>query len=190
MSKTINYLTSNTFKFTIAKNYFDSRNDYELIQHTFDTPEIQAASSKEVARQAAVFAARKIGEPCIKLDVGFSISALNGFPGPFVKQVNEWLSEEDLLAMLENKDDRTAYFTDATAIGFPDGSSKVFVKNYKGKIAHAGEYKTSNWPANSLFIPEGYSVPLGLMSDVEQEKYWGDGAWTEVIKFLDSNQQF
>lgn len=183
MRKTINYLTSNTLKFNIANNYFDSLKDYKLVQHTFETPEIQDISCEEVARQTAVFAAQKLGEPCIKLDVGFFIDALNGFPGPFVKQINEWLTEENLLAMLDN-DNRDAYFMVATAIGFPDESSKVFTKIYKGKIARMGEYKPSNWPVNSLFIPEGYSIPLGSMSDYEQEKYWGDGAWGEVIEYL------
>lgn len=186
--KKINYLTSNTFKFTIAKNFFSSVDDYELIQHTFDTPEIQDEACNAIAEYAAVYAAQKLGEPCIKLDAGFYINALNGFPGPFVKYVNDWLSEEDLLVMLENKDDRSAYFMDATAIGFPDGSSKVFSKRHNGRIAHSGEYKASKWPANSLFIPEGYDIPLGSMSDTEQEKYWGDGAWNEVIEYLDGRQ--
>ncbi len=186
-TKKINYLTSNALKFKIAKNYFNSLKDYELVQYTFDVPEIQDESCEEVARKAAIFAAQSIGEPCIKLDVGFYVNSLGGFPGPFIKYINDWLSEEDILAMVDRKDDRSAYFLDSTAIGYPDGSSKVFSKKYSGNIARSGEYEASGWPANSIFIPKDYEAPLGTMSDSEQEAYWGSGAWKDVISYLEAD---
>lgn len=180
----INYLTSNALKFKIARNYFDSLDNYELVQYEFDTPEIQSESCEDIAKHAAVFAAQTLGEPCITLDVGFCINSLNGFPGPFIKYINNWLSEEDLIAMIDRCDDRSAYFLVATAIGYPDGLSKVFSQKYTGTIARRGEYKASSLPVNSLFIPHGYKIPLGLMSNLEQENYWGAGAWESVIQHL------
>lgn len=180
----INYLTTNTLKFKLASNYFDGLAGYELAQHTFDAPEIQDVSCAEVARYSAVYAAKEIDEPCIKMDVGLCITALGGFPGPFVKYINDWLSEGKLLAMLVGEDNRTAYFMDATVIGFPDGSFKTFERKVPGRIANPGEYEPSKWPANSLFIPDGYDIPLGKMTNEEQETFWGDGAWPEVVKYL------
>lgn len=98
--------------------------------------------------------------------------------------MNEWLSEEKILALLANEPDRSAYFLDATVIGFPDGASKVFRKEYHGTIAEPGNFQLSDWPANSLFIPNGYDVPLGSMSAEDQERYWHGGVWPEVVEYL------
>ena len=180
----INYLTTNELKFKIAQNYFDEIPEHTLVQHTFDTPEIQDKSCEEIARQSAVFAAGQIGEPCIKLDAGFFIVALGGFPGPFIKYVNDWLNEEKYQALLDGEVDRRAYFFDATAVAFPDGSSRVFTKQYPGTLARRNEYLPTKWPANSLFIPDGYDRPLGAMTTEEQESYWHGGVWPDVVKYL------
>jgi XTP/dITP diphosphohydrolase len=184
----INHLTTNKLKFKIAQNYFAGLLEYELVQHSFDTPEIQSNSCEEIARYSAVFAAKAIDEPCIKMDAGFFIPALGGFPGPFVKYVNEWLSEEKYLALMEGETDRSMYFEDATVVAFPDGSSQSFVKKYTGRIAEPGNYTPSKWPANSLFIPDGYDQPLGSLSDEAQEDYWRDGVLPEVVEYLANRQ--
>ena len=180
----INYLTTNEFKFKIAPNYFDKLPNYTLVQHDFDTPEIQHDLCEEIARYSAVYAARQLGEPCVKLDAGFFIESLGGFPGPFVKYVNDWLSEEKYIALLSSEQNRKAYFVDATAVALPDGTSKVFTKKHYGTIAKPGEYKASKWPANSLFIPDGHNIPLSQWSDADQESYWGDGLWPDVVEYL------
>ena len=149
----INYLTTNKLKFNVARHFFSSTDKYELVQHTFAVPEIQDDSCEEIARRSAVYAAKELGEICVVMDAGFFIPVLNGFPGPFVKYTNEWLSEDRLLRMLDENDSRTAYFIDALAVGFPDGSAKVFSHKNMGRPANKGEYKPFKWPANSLFIP-------------------------------------
>jgi len=167
----LNYLTTNKLKFEIAKRFFSTTNEYELVQLTHHVPEIQDTSCEEIARQSAIHAAQQIGEPCVVMDAGFFIPALNGFPGPFVKYVNEWISEERLLRMLDASDDRTAYFTDALAVGFPDGTAKVFSHNTMGRLANKGEYQPSKWPANSLFIPAGHTTSLGSLSNEAQTDF-------------------
>ena len=184
----INFVTSNELKFRLAKSYFEKLSgDYELIQYEIDTPEIQDVSVEEVARQSAIWAAKETGLPCIKMDVGFFVPALNGFPGPFVKYVNDWLDQDDFLKLLEGKADRSAYFEDATAIGYPDGTSEVFSLKSHGSIAKDKDPENERWPANLLFIPAGYKQALGSMSDEDQNKYWGDGNWPKLIEFLEKS---
>lgn len=182
----INYLTTNQLKFEIAKQFFESTGGYELARHSFQVPEVQDASCEEIARRSAIYAAKELGEVCVVTDVGFSINALNGFPGPFVKYVNEWLSEAQLLRMLREDDDRTAYFTDALAVGFPDGTAEVFSHKATGRLAKEGEYSASKWPVNSLFIPDGHSAPLGSMTKQEQTDFWHSETknWQELIEYL------
>jgi non-canonical purine NTP pyrophosphatase (RdgB/HAM1 family) len=182
----INFVTANEMKFKLAQSYFEKLDgDYELVQYDLDIPEIQNESVEVIARQSAESAAIETGIPCIKMDVGLYIPALKGFPGPFVKYINDWLTQDDFLKLMENKVDRSAYFEDATAIGFPDGTSKVFSLKNQGSIAMSKDPVNNRWPANLLFIPTGYTRTLGSMSDDEQNKYWGDGNWPKIIEFLE-----
>jgi XTP/dITP diphosphohydrolase len=183
----INYLTTNKLKFEIAKRFFDSTDGYELVQVSFQVPEIQDVSCEEIACQSAIYAAKELGEPCVVMDAGFFITALNGFPGPFVKYTNEWLSEKRLLRMLDENDDRTTYFLDALAVGFPDGTAKVFSHKTSGQLAKEGEYNPSKWPVNSLFIPDGHTTPLGSMSEQEQTDFWHseNTNWSNLVAFLE-----
>lgn len=182
----INYLTSNPLKFKIAERYFENIGGYELVQHSFKVPETQDDSCESIARESATYAAKELDEPCVAMDAGFYIEALNGFPGPFVKYINQWLNEEQILKMVDKTDSRSAYFIDALAIGFPDGSAQVFSHKTYGKLANVGEYQASDWPVNSLFIPNGYSKPLGSMSDDEQVEFWSheNQNWEELVEFL------
>ncbi len=183
----INYVTNNKMKFEIAAAYFvNITDDYELVQYEIDTPEIQDGSVEEIARQSALWAAKETGEICVKMDAGFFIAALKGFPGPFVKYVNEWLTQEDYLRLLADKPDRSAYFEDATAIGFPDGTSEVFDLKIYGSLALEGDEQNTKWPANLLFVPEGYDHTLGSMSPEDQNKFWGDGNWPKLIEYLEN----
>lgn len=181
----INYVTTNKMKFEIAQAYFAKLSDsFELVQYEIDTPEIQDTATIEIARQSALWAAEKTGEVCIKMDVGFFINALNGFPGPFVKYANDWLTQDDFLALMADKQDRSAYFEDTTAIGYPDGTSEVFSLKNNGSIALSKDRENDRWPANLLFIPEGYNQSLGSMSSEDQNAYWGDGNWPKLVEFL------
>lgn len=182
----LNYLTTNQLKFEIAERYFRSLPDHELVRHSFHVPEIQEATCEEVAKQSAIYGAKELREPCVVMDAGFFIAALGGFPGPFVKYTNEWLSEKQMLRMLSDTDDRTAYFIDALAVGFPDGTAQVFSHKTVGRLAKEGEYHPSKWPANSLFIPDGCSVPLGSMSEQEQTDFWHSESknWSKLVAWL------
>lgn len=182
----INFVTTNTLKFEIAQTFFEKlEGDYVLAQRAIDTPEIQDSSVEKIALQSAIWAAKETGEPCIKLDVGFFIASLNGFPGPFVKYINEWLSQEDVLNLVKSKDNRSAYFEDALAIAYPDGEAKVFSQKINGTLAESADLNNTKWPMNSLFIPQGQTRTLGSMSNDEQNKFWGDGNWPRLIEFLE-----
>lgn len=93
--------------------------------------------------------------------------------------------------MLSENDDRAAHFTDALAVGFPDGTAKVFSHRTLGQLANEGEYESSEWPANSLFIPNGYSLPLGRMSKQEQVDFWHseNENWQKLIEYLSKDRK-
>ena len=88
------------------------------------------------------------------------------------------------MRLLSGVSNRRAYFEDTLAIGFPDGEVKTFTRREYGVIAEAAEESASGWAANDLFIPDGYDIPLGKMSHDEQVKFWGDGVWPDIVRYL------
>lgn len=155
----IYFVTANKMKFEIAQAYFEKiSGNYELIQCEIDTPEIQHESVEEIARYSAVWAAKETGEPCIKMDVGFFISALNGFPGPFVKYANDWLAQDDFLKLMEHKDDRSAHFEDCPLLisaTTEDKWSRGYDELYRAIKAKGQEnVELKVYPGQHVFSPE------------------------------------
>ena len=67
-----------------------------LIGTKLETPEIQDTNVEIIAGYSAQYAANKLGKPVVKTDAGYYIEALNGFPGPFIKYINQWLTLRNL----------------------------------------------------------------------------------------------
>ena len=181
----INFVTGNKLKFDITAAYFAPLgDDFVLKQLTIDVPEVQAGTVEEVALTSAQEAVRIVSEPCIVSDAGLCIESLGGFPGPFLKYVNQWLGINGYLKLLHNVDNRRAYFEDSLAVAFPDGSVKAFTRRQYGVIATAATESQSGWAANDLFIPDGYEVSLGQLTHEDQVAFWGDGCWPQVVAYL------
>lgn len=181
----INLITANQLKFDIARAYFEPLGgEFELKQFAIETPEYQDISVAVVAEQSALWAVEQVGEPCIKSDAGLYIEALNGFPGPFLKYVNDWLGQDGYIRLLHGARSRRAYFQDALAIAFPDGTTKTFVRQKWGVIADHPSANAAGWPANELFIPDGMARPLGALTHDEQVAFWGEGKWPELVDYL------
>lgn len=186
----VNFVTGNKLKFAIAEAFFIQLDDgFELHQLAINVPEIQAETVEEVATFSALEAVKKAGEPCIVSDAGLVIEALHGFPGPFLKYVNTWLGVGGFLRLLSGVTDRRAYFEDTLAVAFPDGSVETFTRREYGVIAEYAEESASGWAANDLFVPDGYDVPLGKMSEAEQVAFWGDGVWPEIVSYLQRGEK-
>lgn len=77
-----------------------------------------------------------------------------------------------------------AYFEDALVIAFPDGSIRSFIRRNYGVIARESNDAHPRWPANSLFVPDGYDAPLGELRHEEQVAFWGAGSWPDIVTCL------
>lgn len=181
----INFVTGNKLKFDIAAAYFAPLGDAFLLEQlTIDVPEIQAETVEEVAIASAQEAVKVACKPCIVSDAGLCIEAVNGFPGPFLRYANQWLGIDGFLNLLSTTDNRHAYFEDSLAVAFQNGEAKAFTRRQYGTIARAAVASPSGWAANDLFIPDGYDVPLGQLTHEQQVEFWGDGAWPDVVAYL------
>ncbi len=125
--KQIIFLTGNPHKKEIAEAVFTL---YGLSVEAKDIhlDEIQEESIERIASWSAVQGAKQLNMPVIKTDVGFSIDALNGFPGAYGKYVFPQLGTDGLLRLMAGKENRHATSTEVLAFALPDGTVKTWVK--------------------------------------------------------------
>ncbi len=109
------FVTTNPGKVNEAREYLDA----PVEQLDFDYPEVQAADLASVAADGARAAYRYAGEPVIVDDSGLTISALEGFPGPYSSYVEGTLGIERVWHLAEAEEDRSAAFR--AVIAYCDG---------------------------------------------------------------------
>ncbi|MCX6737035.1 MAG: hypothetical protein NTW73_03070 [Candidatus Parcubacteria bacterium] len=178
------YITENKRKIERAKKICQNTN-IEIEQIQIDTPEIQGVDSSEIVQYSVKFAGEKLDKPIIKLDVSFHINALNGFPGPFIKYINQWLEPEYILKMLEGVKDRSCYWIDSLAF-YNKGQIKVFTAKEEGTIAD--EVRGENgWGMDKIFILKGQIKTKAELSDEERIEICNKGHWAQFIRFMENN---
>lgn len=155
------FITTNRNKVEEARNILDS---FEVIQLDKEYQEIQSSSEGVV-----LFAMDhlKEKEPFIIEDTSFCIKNLNGFPGAFASYVQKTLGNRRILELLENTEERGAYFE--TCIGLSYKGKRVFKGRCYGSIAF--ESRGSNgFGFDPIFIPEGHTKTFAEMSLEEKNR--------------------
>jgi XTP/dITP diphosphohydrolase len=149
-----------------------------------EIPEIQSSVVEEIAEQSSIWASQHLNQPVAVTDTGFYIQALNGFPGPFVKFVNEWLSVEDYLNLMHGKEDRTVEIRECLAYCRPGEEPVSFCSSHLGQLAtRPGRRKGT--AIEQLVVPRGFSVPISEIPLEELVSYWAAaGNWQNLIQHL------
>lgn len=158
------YITSNQNKIDIAKKYltpldilFDSR--------TIDLTEVQSHDIRKVVESKAKEAFKTIKQPLFVNDHFWSFPALNGFPGAYMKYMNEWLTPEDFLNLMHGKKNRDAILTEAVCYIDKD-HMQTFIVQHKGILLEKPQGK--GLPALTIISlsGDGKSIAEKLETDV------------------------
>ncbi len=124
-------VTSNANKAVEVAAFFGGIIDVTHI--LLDLPEHRSDDMGEIARGKAQYAYEHLRTPLIVDDTGFSIDALNGFPGPYAAYVLHTIGNTGILKLMDGVKSRGAHFT--TAIAFADESSiHVFTGTIHGNV--------------------------------------------------------
>ncbi|MCY1646201.1 RdgB/HAM1 family non-canonical purine NTP pyrophosphatase [Caulobacter sp. SL161] len=115
------------------------------------------------------------GLPALADDSGLSVTALDGAPGIFSAR---WAgpSKDFALAMkkvearLEEtaSDDRTAWFTSALAVAWPNGPAVVVEGRVDGTLVFPGR-GTRGFGYDPIFVPEGHALTFGEMEPAAKD---------------------
>ena len=126
------YITGNPNKIASAQKRL-SEQGIKFQHQELDLVEIQSASIEEISLDKAQQAYKALGVPVLVNDVGWSISALDGFPGPLMAIVHKWLTNEDFLNLMRGKKDRS--IKTITVLTYSDGkTTKSFSNTREGII--------------------------------------------------------
>lgn len=180
----LHIVTGNKDKFLQAKAAF-SGFKFDLVQTDIDVPEIQSNSIQDIAGFSAEWVSNKLQAPVAITDVAYEISVLKGFPGPFIKYINTWLTEEDILRLLSGLDNREVVVKECLAYSDPGHPPKYIVGEAHGTIAKSYSRKGST-PINSLFIPQGYNKTIPFIQPEEMTDFWNNqfNNWPRLAKIL------
>ena len=179
----INFVTGNSWKWEIGRDIF-AQYGLELVQANMETPEIQASDVRDVATYSAQYAAQVLGEPVIKSDVGYYITALNGFPGPFIKYINQMLTEDDLLNLMKGIKDRSMVARECLAYAEPNGFTKCFVHEQHMTVAEKADGVGNS--IDKIMILDGFTKTKGASDLKEVADFWKKTLtlYHDMAKFL------
>lgn len=179
MTKKITLLTGNERK---KKSFEQAIMGYDIeveIQKPW-IPEIQSEDNAEVAAYSAKYGANLLNKPVIKMDSGFFIEGLDGFPGPFVCYVDKQIGADLFFNVLKNLTNRKARIKNSLAYCEPGGEPKIFESGCEGKITETLSPAGGSF-IDRLFIPDHPLNPDGkFMGEIRSEDYkkfldiWGD----------------
>jgi XTP/dITP diphosphohydrolase len=137
MSLKIYLVTTNQKKLLTAQKVLEKyKVDLEMLVLPYEAPEIQSFDVKEIAAFSAQYVANKENKPVLVTDVGYYIEALKGFPGAYVKQMNHYFQSEDLLKLMEGRENRAFKMVECLGFCIPNHEPMTFITESGGTIAH------------------------------------------------------
>ncbi len=181
MAKEIVFITGNPKKLGRAREAF-AKYDVKVTHVDMETPEIQADDVEEVARYSAVWASSKLNKPVLLTDASWSITALNGFPGPYIRYVAKTLSSKGLLKLMEGVENREIIFKEAFAYCEPGKEPMVESCELKGRVIEKIVGKeSSRWSIDPIVIMEGSDKTLYNLTQEENNKIFTKGRALEKL---------
>ncbi len=130
--KPISFATGNVEKIAMAKTICEEVGiSIEPIQIEID--EIQGEDPELIIRDKAIKAYEVAKRPVIVSDDSWSFNALNGFPGAYMKSINEWFEPEDFLNLMKDKTDRGVVYKQYLAY-MDDSQIKIFKNEMPGVL--------------------------------------------------------
>jgi XTP/dITP diphosphohydrolase len=115
------------------------------------------------------------GQIAIADDSGLSVTALDGAPGIFSarwagpsKDFAEAMAKVEERMIETGSDDRSAWFTSALAVAWPDGPSVVVEGIVRGDLVFPGR-GVHGFGYDPIFVPAGYSQTFGEMDPVAKD---------------------
>jgi XTP/dITP diphosphohydrolase len=120
-------------------------------------------------------AAQLSGRIALADDSGLSVAALDGAPGIFsarwagpTKDFAQAMAKVEARLIETGSDDRSAWFTSALAVAWPDGPAVVVEGRVDGRLVFPGR-GDRGFGYDPIFVPDGHGQTFGEMDPVHKD---------------------
>ncbi len=176
------FVTSNDAKVGAARvacDAFGITFDREVI----DFVEIQALDGDPIAKHKVAQAYEKLQKPVVITDDSWLIPALGGFPGPYMSQINSWLSIDDFLNLTRSLEDRTIILRQIVI--YQDASvQKLFSADIPGIILQEARGEYSIMHLNAISFDAGQHSAGELTQAGQSAIAHLPTSWDDLCKWL------
>lgn len=176
------FITGNKEKIAIAKTILN-KEKIVVKARKIDCFEIQSDDNEQIAIEFAKHASNITKANVIKVDTGFYIEALGGFPGPYAEYVERKLDAYDILKMMEGKTNRKAYYKEVLAYCEYGSNPIIFTTFTRGVISEelSGD-KGYNY--DRIFICDGDDKTMANYEQSERAEKYSNDNWKSLVKYL------
>lgn len=184
-SNMLYFITSNKRKLDHARPFLKKHN-IEIIEENLPITEIQSDSIEEITKNKAEQAFAILKKPLLITDHGWFILGLNGFPGPYMKYMNEWLTPQNFLDLTKNLTDRRILLQQVVCYK-DQNSTKLFIQEDEGILLKEIRGNSYDSPAMTIVsYRKGYSNAEAREKGIQvfdTSKLWKEFAeWYESLK--------
>ncbi|KAL4398943.1 nucleoside triphosphate pyrophosphohydrolase Ham1 [Malassezia pachydermatis] len=170
MSRVITFVTGNKNKLREVKAILEKSGDtaWTLESRELDVPEVQG-NTQQVALAKCRAAAKQLNGPCLTEDTALCFQALQGLPGPYIKDFLQKLGLDGLNTLLAGFDDKRAeaVCTFAYCEG-PESEPIVFEGRTPGRIVPPRGPTHFGW--DPVFEVEGRGKTFAEMDGAEKNE--------------------
>lgn len=187
---TILFATGNNQKFLIAQEAF-RESHITLVQKPVEIDEVQSEDAEYIIRDKARRAYEILQQPLVVSDDSWSVPGLNGFPGPYMKSMDHWLTPQNWLDLTARLTDRRIILTQQLAYQDKD-QLRLFRQDYTGTILTEARgkqgatlQKVITMPGdNGLSIAEVYDKGIQYADREVIEGWRAFIAWVHTLPHL------
>ena len=149
--------------------------------------EIQSDFIEEVTEHKAKQAFKQLKKPLFVQDAGWSIPALKGFPGPYMRYMNQWLSSEDFLLLMKDKQDRSINLLENFGCMDAKGNFSLFTAIIPAHVLNAPSGEGSSIDRIAAF--KGFDKPLS-QTPLEEWKtiFTKADVWTKLAEWIKAQE--
>ncbi len=162
------FVTHNKGKAKSAEKYFKN---IKFNTYDFELDEPRSDDIKEIVTAKVKQAYDIVKKPCIALDTGFFIDALNGFPRAFVNFSLDTIGVDGILKLMDGKENRACKFEECLA--YHDGKDiHYFYGKHPGNLSikKEGIDREEKWSDLwYIFKPKNFDKTLAQMNEKERE---------------------
>lgn len=173
------YATGNQNKIEVARKFLTPL-AIEFESKELDLTEIQSENIEEIAMYKAKQAFGILNQPLFTNDHGWSITALSGFPGAYMKYINKWLTAEDFINLMQGKENREAILTEVICY-IDENEIKTFSMKHQGIVLDKPQ--GSGVPGMTMISLSGDRISIAKKLEKNPSSIEDYKIWTEFAKW-------